>query len=168
MGKVKNLMNENAIIKMRELARKARSGFFQTDLTDFPCKGRPMTVLEIDDEGRLWFISQASSNKNEEIRNDNHVEIVFARPDSAEFLCVFGTAEILYDRKKIDQLWDPFLRTWFPKGKDDSDVSLICVKPIQAHYWDIKHNKAVALLKSKIAELVGIAADNGVEGALRV
>jgi len=168
MGSVKNLVNENAVVKMRELALKAKAGFFQTSPGEFPCKGRPMAIAEVDDEGKLWFFSRISSNKNAEIKNNNSVQIIFAKPDSSEFLCISGEAEIFYLRSKIEELWKPVFKTWFSKGKKDPDLSLICVRPSNVHYWDMKNNKAVTLLKNKIGSLVGLSVDDVVEGALRM
>ena len=168
MGKIKNLMHENAIIKMRDIARRAGTGFMQTFTGNVGCKGRPMKLAHIDEEGKIWFFSQASSNKNAEIRKQNQVQVLFANPSESEFLCITGEAEIIYDRNKNDELWMPELRNWFSEGKNDPDISLICIQPTSAHYWDTLHNKAVNLLKRKIGALVGMAVDDTVEGALRL
>lgn len=168
MGNIKNLINENAIIKMRELATKAKTGFFQTEPGNFPCKGRPMAVAHVDEEGKLWFFSNGSSNKNAEIKKNNQVQIIFAKPDSSEFLCVSGEAKIVFDMNKMDELWSASMKQWFPKGLKDPELSLICVKPLEAHYWDMRNNKAVALIKTKFGALVGISVDDTVEGALRL
>jgi general stress protein 26 len=167
MVQTKNLINESAVVKMRELAGKAKLGFFQTNIGKSVGNGRPMAIAEIDNEGTLWFFSNASSNKNAEIKADSQVQVIFSNPDSAEFMVITGEAEIVFNKHKIDELWHADLRSWFPKGKNDDDISLITVKPKEGHYWDMKQNKAIAFIKGKLGALVGMQVDNVVEGALR-
>jgi general stress protein 26 len=40
------------------------------------------------------------------------------------------------NRKKIDELWNPLLKAWFPAGKDDPKLCLIQVVTEEASYWN--------------------------------
>ena len=40
------------------------------------------------------------------------------------------------DRAKMEELWSPALRAWFPDGLDDEDLALLKVDVEQAEYWD--------------------------------
>ena len=169
MGEIKNLGNEEAILKLKELATDIGVCMFCTDLSVAPFATRPMAVQEVDDNGYLWFLSAADSNKNFEIKEDEKVQLVFAKSADSHFLTVYGDAYVIRDTKKVDELWNPFIRAWFPEGKDDPNVSVIVVKPIIAYYWDTKDGKMVSLIKIATAALTGNAhADGGVEGTLRL
>lgn len=55
------------------------------------------------------------------------------------------------DKSKIEELWLPELKAWFPKGVDTPDIALLKIKGQKAEYWDgpnsmISH--AVALIKN--------------------
>jgi general stress protein 26 len=163
-----NLINRDAVEKMRALAKRAQTGFLQTRLDHVPPHGRPMIVIEVDDEGKFWFFSKANSHKNADINLNNKVEVIFSRPHTSEFLDVFGEAKIILDREKMKELWTPALRPWIEDGKDDPDLTLICVKPIEAHYWDTKHNTAVMLFKGVMNALTGITMNGDVQGELKV
>jgi hypothetical protein len=55
------------------------------------------------------------------------------------------------DRAKIDELWKPFLKAWFPEGKDDPQIALIRVDVDHAEYWDAPSStmvKVVGFLKA--------------------
>ena len=47
-----------------------------------------------------------------------------------------GTAELIRDREKIDELWRPEFKMWFPEGKEDPDVALLRVTLEKGEYWD--------------------------------
>jgi len=95
---------------------------------------RPMAVADIEEDGRLWFISGADTAKIHEIEVDSHVHIVAQHGHSA--ISLTGRASLIGDREKIAQLWNEAFRVWFPMGKTDPDIELIAVRPERGEYWD--------------------------------
>lgn len=67
---------------------------FCTNLKEFPITSRPMGLQETDEEGNLWFISSADSNKNFEIKDDKQVQLFFMNNSDSEYLSVYGSAYI--------------------------------------------------------------------------
>ena len=169
MGEVKNLTADNAVEKIREIAKDANICMFVTDLSRLPLTGRPMATQEVDEEGNIWFMSDRSSDKNKEIDNDNKVQLFYSHTSNYEYLSIFGRAQIVNDRSKIEELWTPMAKTWFKEGKEDANISLIKVIPEDAYYWDTKNNKMVSLIKFAMGA-IGITPknDGGVEGRLKV
>ena len=129
MGDVKNLTATDAVKKMREIAKDANICMFVTDLSQLPLAGRPMATQEVDEEGNIWFMSDRNSDKNKEIENDDKVQLFYSHTGNYEYLSIFGRAEIVNDRSKIEELWSPMAKTWFKEGKDDPNISLIKVTP---------------------------------------
>ena len=169
MGEVKNLTADNAVEKIREIAKDANICMFVTDLSRLPLAGRPMATQEVDEEGNIWFMSDRSSDKNKEIDNDNKVQLFYSHTSNYEYLSIFGRAEIVNDHSKIKELWTPIAKTWFKEGKDDPNISLIKVIPEDAYYWDTKNNKMVSLVKFAMGA-IGVTPkdDGGIEGKLKV
>jgi len=98
---------------------------------------RPMSSNgDIDSDGSLWFFTSASSHKVSEIEKLPKVSVSFADPDNQCYVSISGTAQLVRDRNKIDELWRPEFKMWFPNGKDDPDVALLRVSTEQAEYWD--------------------------------
>jgi hypothetical protein len=58
------------------------------------------------------------------------------------------------------------VKAWFPEGKNDPDLTVICVEPEKVHYWDTRDNKRVALAKVLIGSVAGRSLEAGVEGDL--
>ena len=169
MGEIKNLTADNAVEKIREIAKDANICMFVTDLSSLPLAGRPMATQEVDDEGNIWFMSNINSDKNRQVENDSQVQLFYSHTSKYEYLSVFGKAEIVNDRSKIEELWTPMAKTWFENGKDDPNISLIKLIPEDAYYWDTKNNKMVSLIKFAMGTM-GITPkdDGGVEGKLKV
>lgn len=168
MGNYQNLSDEKGIAKLKELAEDIGVCLFCTELTQLPINSRPMSLREVDQDGNLWFISSRSSNKNFEIKNDNRVQLFFAKTADNHYLSVFGTASIYTDKTKIEEVWTPIAKAWFEEGKDDPDVTVIKVKTEEAYYWDTKDGKLVALLKWAANTVIGSRDDGGIEGNIHV
>ncbi|MDR7210832.1 pyridoxamine 5'-phosphate oxidase family protein [Flavobacterium piscis] len=166
MGDHKDLRNESATEKIKDLAEDIKTCMFCT-YKDGKLKSRPMSVQEIDDNGHLWFLSDKHSNKNEEINLNPKVEIFFAQPHD-KFLTLHGNATILYERRKIKELWNPIIKVWMPEGEDDPNLSIIKVIPEDGHYWNNKHGKMVAVAKMTVSLITGKTMDDGIEGNLEL
>lgn len=165
----KNLAGTEALKKMKEIAEKTESCFFCTEIkTGSPLVVRPMAVLQVDDSGCLWFLSSNDSNKIEQIKHDEHVQLLFQETHNSGFLSVFGKAYISEDKQKIKELWIPILKAWFTEGEDDPRITAIKVVPSQAYYWDNKHGNAIAFIKQTASAIVGKTFDDSVEGKLDV
>ena len=168
MGDTKDLSGKEAIEKLQELIKSADICLFTTNLTKIPLSTRPMSTQEVDDDGSIWFFSARSSHKNQEIAKDSRVQLFYYNKGSSEYLSVYGEATLLHDRNEIERVWSPIVKTWFTEGKDDPDLQLIKVHPLDAYYWDTKHNKMVASLKILTGAVTGITMDDGVEGKMHL
>jgi len=167
-GDVENLTAEEAVKKMRAIAKEANIALFTTNLTKLPLDARPMATQDVDDDGNIWFLSGKSSDKNKDIAADPRVQLFYANNSGYEYLSVYGTASITTDRKKIEEHWTEMAKAWFKDGKDDPELTVVKVKPEAAYYWDTKSNKLVSLIKIMTSVVTGKSSDNGVEGKLRV
>ena len=168
MSEVKNLQNENAFAKMKELGESIGTCMFCTKLLSPPFNTRPMGVSKVDDDGKFWFMSSSESNKNMEIQQNDNVQLIFSDPSGSKFMSVYGEADIYTDEKSIDEAWVPLAKAWFKDGKDTPDLTVIKVHPSYAYYWDTKDGKMVSLLKIAAAAISGKSMDGGIEGELTV
>jgi general stress protein 26 len=168
MSNVKNLYNEDAVKKIKDFVDDIKVCMFCTSVTDMPFRTRPMSTLEVDEEGNLWFFSGKSSDKNDEIKNEDTVQLIYSKNSDVHFLTITGKATIVQDQAKKDELWNPIVKAYFPEGKEDPDLALIKVKPEAAHYWDTVYGKMVTWLKMATSAVTGNPADVGVEGKIKV
>src|ERR1700761_5497168 len=154
--------------KIKELGEKAQTCFFCTNIrSDAPVTVRPMSIQKIDDSGVCWFLSAIDSHKNAELAADPNMQLLFQGSRHSDFLSLYGSAEISRDREKIDDLWEPLVKTWFTGGKDDPRITVIKFTPSQGYYWDTKHGNIVALVKMAFGAATGQTLDDSIEGNLR-
>jgi general stress protein 26 len=123
-----DLSGKGAIEKLKELVKKAETCFFCTDTTTSgAASARPMSVQQTDDEGNLWFLSANGSRKNVELADDSAVTLYFQGSTHSDFLVFQGSASVSRDKQKIDELWEPVIKTWFTEGKGDPRITVIKV-----------------------------------------
>ena len=168
MSNVKNLYNEDAVKKIKDFVDDIKFCMFCTSVTDMPFRTRPMSTLEVDEEGNLWFFSAKSSDKNDEIKNDDTVQLIYSKNSDVHFLTITGKATIVEDQAKKDELWNPIVKAYFPEGKDDPNLSLVKIKPEAAHYWDTINGKMITWFKMAASAVTGNQNNVGVEGKLKV
>jgi general stress protein 26 len=164
-----NLFNKKAVEKIKELIEKAKNTcFFCTNMKEGePFSTRPMSVQKIDDNGTLWFLSAIDSHKNEHLLKDSTAQLLFKGSDYSDFLSLYGMAILSRDEQKIDELWEPVLKTWFTEGKDDPRITVVEFTPESGYYWDTKHSQIVAFAKQMIGAAIGKTLDDSVEGEVR-
>jgi general stress protein 26 len=168
MSDTKNLKDEEAIKKIKDYVDDIKTCMFCTEVSNVPFRTRPMSTVKVDNEGSLWFFSSKSSNKNEEIKDNDTVQLLYAKNSDSHFMTITGKIKVVKDKEMIDELWSAILQTYFPGGKDDPDLSLLKVTPEDAHYWDTLHGKMITLLKMGQAVITGTRAEIGVEGNISV
>jgi general stress protein 26 len=125
------------IKKLRELVKDIDTGMLTTIDEDGTLHSRPMSTNgEIESDGSLWFFTYASSHKVTEVEQHQQVNVSFSAPNKHRYVSMSGTAQLVQDHSKIEELWKPELQAWFPKGLDEPDIALLKVNVQKAEYWD--------------------------------
>ncbi|TKK65984.1 general stress protein [Ilyomonas limi] len=168
MGDKQNLSNQDAVKKMKDLAEEVKICMFCTYDAQQVMQTAPMSANQIDDDGTFWFLSAKDSTRNRDIQANSTTDLIFAQPSKENYLSVHGKSEIVYDKQKIADLWNPIVKTWFTGGKDDPNISIIKFTPDEAYYWDTKHGKMVSFLKIVAGAVLGKTMDDGIQGKLKV
>jgi general stress protein 26 len=140
-----------AVEQLRELVDDIDIAMLITsdESTGGASRGRPMSTQQVEDDGTLWFFTARNTGKVDEIRDDQHVAVSYADPKAQTYVYVTGTAHVVDDRAKAEELWNPIAKAWFD-GPDDPELVLLHVHPEQAEYWDAPHGRiaqAIALGK---------------------
>lgn len=117
--------------------------------------GRPMYTQEIQEDGIVWFFAYFDSHVSQEIRKDNRVALSYSDESSVTYVNASGTAEVVRDKTKIDELWKSELKAYFENGKDDPNIALIKINIHQAEYWDRPGGKIVTLFQLAKAAITG-------------
>ena len=164
-----NLTAREGVEKLKELVDDIKICLFCTHLkTNDGSTARPMATQEVDNEGNLWFFSGLDSDKNREIKQDNHVQLFFSDPSKSSYLVVNGEAQEVIDYGKFEKYWSPLVKIWFKEGKDDPNLSLIKVVPQSSYYWDVDGNRMINFLKMIASVATGTNLVNSEQGSITV
>lgn len=147
--------NENINKKLHDLIKDIRFAMLTTVEEDGTLRSRPMATQEFEFDGDLWFFTAAHAPKVDEVQHNQHVNVSYAEPKDQKYVSVSGTAQLVRDRAKIEELWNPLFKAWFPQGLDDPELALLKVSVEKAEYWDSPSSKVVRLVGFAKALLTG-------------
>lgn len=154
MKSAQQTQDNESIQKLGELIKDIKFAMLTTVDLDGTLHSRPMATQEMEFDGDLWFFSNRSTEKIRSIEKDQHVNVSFSSPEKNKYVSVSGRAELVDDRDKMAQLWDPMFRAWFPEGLEDPEMILIKVQVESAEYWD-SPSKMIVRLKGFAKALMG-------------
>lgn len=98
-------------------------------------RSRPMIALDDMTDDALWFYSEGSSHKIDDIHGHHAVNVSYTDSVRGKFVSVTGRARVVRDRDLMRKLWHPKLNGWFPKGPDDAELVLLRVEVFEAELW---------------------------------
>ncbi len=127
--------HQQNIEKLRDLIKGIRIGMITTNSSDGQLHTRPMFTFETEFDGDLWFMTGSDSRKMEEVAGDHQVNVAYSDTGKNRYVSVSGQAQIVNDRAKIKDNWNPLLKAWFD-GPDDPRIRLLKVSVTSAEYWD--------------------------------
>jgi len=86
-----------------------------------------MTRLNSLDDGCLYFPTDIGSAKVEEIREDPRVTVFVSDPITRDTANLFGTGEIVMNRKVCGEAWKEPLRHRWADGPSDPNFAVVKV-----------------------------------------
>ncbi|WP_433158488.1 pyridoxamine 5'-phosphate oxidase family protein [Kribbella sp. CA-247076] len=139
-------MADEGMAKVAELVDRATICMLTTMTADGRHLSRPMALQEVEFDGDLWFFAASDSAKVDQLRTNPQVNVSFSNDKQSEWTSVAGTAEVVQDRGKAEELWSPLLQAWFPDGLETPELILIRVRAESAEYWSAPRSKVVRLI----------------------
>lgn len=130
------LSKTDKLKKLNELIKDIRIAMLTTTMPDGSLRSRPMATQQSESDGELWFFTWASAAKAEEVQANPRVNLSYACAKQNDYVSVSGTASLVRDRKKMEELWNPMYKAWFPRGLEEPDIGLLKVTIQRAEYWD--------------------------------
>jgi general stress protein 26 len=114
---------------------------------------RPMSTQNTEFDGNVYFFTFDDTDKTNHIARNPNVNLAYSAPDRNIYVSLKGEAQVLKDRQKMEELWNPALKVWFPQGLETPGIALIQVRVKTAEYWDSPSGTiayVAALVKSAV------------------
>jgi general stress protein 26 len=165
-----HLTGDDAMAKVRELLKHFRSALMVTRFNSDELHARPMGLLgdAAKFEGSLWFFSDESSTKTKELINDTSVSLMFQSDSNSAYMHLVVRAATVTDRAKMEELYTPLIRTWFPKGLEDPALTLIRFDADHGQFWDSPGGMLQVLAAFTKAVVTGKPGQGGEAGDLEL
>jgi general stress protein 26 len=158
---------QESIAKLKDLIESIDFAMLTT-VNGGQLRSRPMSTQKFEYDGDLWFFTSDQTHKIEEIEQDDRVNVAYAKPEDNVYVSVSGRAKLVKDKEKIEELWNPILKAWFPKGLDDPTLALLKISVEEAEYWDSPNSKIVQLYGFVKAMVTGEPAKGGDHGKVKL
>ena len=146
---------------------------FTTRRPDGHLVSRPMATQERVSGTDLWFVTDISSHKLDEIKTDPHVNLSYYNLKSREWVSVAGLATMTQDRNLIEELYKPDWKAWFGDlggerdgGPGDPRLALVFVEAQSVEYMVTTKPRPIVLFEVAKAMLTGSTAKVGEERSL--
>ena len=153
-----------------KLIKNIKFAMFTTRHPNGHLHARPMTTQNknLDADGSLWFFMSKSGDPVEDFKAEPTVNVVYANPSEDTYVSVSGTASVVDDQAKKNELWNKMTEAWFPAGSTDPNLALVKVEIVHANYWDVKESKIVQLFEMAKAVVTGKTPHMGEHGEVRL
>lgn len=126
----------------------------------------PMTTQEGDFDGTVWFIGAKDSELVKSIPKNPQVNLSYSNTTNHNYVSVNGTAELVDDKSKLEELWSDGYKAFFEQGKEDPNIQLIKVTGNGAQYWE-GSGRVASILKMTKAAITGETAKLGTTDAVK-
>jgi general stress protein 26 len=96
---------------------------------------QPMTAHFEGEQGPLYFYAHRGSRIVQAAEQSHEAVFHYVGPKHDLYACVHGEVIVTQDRGAIDRFWSDEVARWYPKGRADPDLSLLCFSPHSAQIW---------------------------------
>jgi general stress protein 26 len=168
MSEMEHLSGVEGRKKIAGLIKGIHICMMTTAASDGSFDSRPMATQTDGFDGTVYFLTRHESGKVKELAHDRRIGLMFADTSNSKYVTAKGTGEVVQDKAKIEELWNPMFTAWFPGGKDDPSVAVLKVEIEEAHYWEASASKLVVMAKYAVAAVTHGGVDVGTQGEVKL
>ncbi len=154
--------------KIAELVKGIRICMMSTIDAEGRMISRPMATQDVTFAGTIWFLTRSTSGKVEDLEQNSKVTLDFADPSNSKYITLRGHASVTRDQAKIDELWNPMHKAWFPQGKDDPEIAVVRVDVAEGDYWEANSSQLIMRIRYLAAAVSGGSVPVGESGHVEV
>jgi general stress protein 26 len=162
------LRGKEGMEKVASLVKGIRIAMMSTIDEGGQIHSRPMATQNESFNGTLWFLTRSTSEKIGDIRERQKVTLDYADPDESKYITLRGAASVSQDPAKIEEMWNPIYKAWFPGGKGDPEIAVLRVDVTEGEYWEANGNKIIMGIRYVAAAVTGGSVSVGESGHVEV
>ena len=151
-------------VKLGELIEDMSVAMLTTLNESDSMDSKPMSPLEMDSEGAIWFFTELNTSKTANLSTAN---LAFSDSSNGTYVSLSGRGEIHKKSEDIHRLWKVFAKPWFPDGPDSPNLALLKFIPNAAEYWDAPHSKTIRLFSMAASIITSKPVNMGDHGIIK-
>jgi general stress protein 26 len=143
------------IDELYDLISGIDTAMFTTRRPNGQLVSRPMATQERIEGADLWFVTDATTHKLDELSVDPHVNCSYYNSRTREWVSVSGVARVSKNRTRIRQLYKEDWKAWLGDqggdrdgGPTDPRIALILVDADSATYMKVNKSRPVVLFET--------------------
>ena len=151
-----------------DLIKGIEIAMFTTRRPNGQLVSRPMATQERIEGADLWFVTNADTDKLDELKLDPHVNCAYYNNKSREWVSVSGVASISKNKNRIRQLYKEDWKAYFGDeggdrdgGPNDSRLTLILIEAESAVYMKVNKPRPIVLFEVLKGMVTGSRVDVG-------
>jgi len=129
-------MTQSDLAQTLDIARSFNTGMLVTQPDGASLRGRPMTLAQVDDDGTIWFVTDAESDLVDEVKASERCAVELSGKRLWAHLS--GRMDVVDDLDQAQDLWSDAMDVWFPDGPESGGFTLLRMRPIRADWWDLR------------------------------
>jgi general stress protein 26 len=139
---------QEIIESVRKLIGEIHIAMLTTRVEGDTLRSRPMITAKHDFDGNVWFFTAVDDPKVAEIKTQPQVNVAYSSPNNEKYVSLSGRAELVTDRKYLENFWTEEMLQWFPNGLADKKLALLRIDVTEAEYWNHKAGRLGGLVSS--------------------
>lgn len=96
---------------------------------------QPMTAHFDGEHGPLYFYAHRNSRIVQAAGESHAAVFHYVGRKHDLYACVHGDVVITDDESAIERYWSEEVARWYPRGRADPDLTLLCFTPMSAQIW---------------------------------
>lgn len=117
-----------------EVMRATRIAVITYEDTQGRLVSTPMGTQDVEDPSTVWFITRTDSEKAHALRANPRVNVSYSSDKG--WVSLSGTAEVVDDRAKLEELWDPSVSAFMEGGPATPENGLLKITGDTAQLWE--------------------------------
>ena len=87
------------------------------------------------ENGRLWFFSRTETDMAKDTAQPRQAMFIVQSKDQEMQACISGQLVQRIDRAQLEEHWNAHVAAWYPDGKDDPRLTMLCLQCEDARIW---------------------------------
>src|SRR4051812_3896458 len=103
--------------------------------TEHEGHAQPMTAHFEGEHGPLWFYAHRQSRIAMAAEESHAAVFHYIGRKHDLYACIHGEVVLTEDSAVVQRFWSEEVARWYPQGRHDPDLALLCFTPSSAQIW---------------------------------